>query len=277
MVRKALSAASSALVIALLAGCSQGGTAPTAPAITADDTAAADGSTLKVTAPALMSPTGGVRTDTLEPEFVVGPATARFGNNQPFEYRFDIQTMNGQAVVSSLRVPQGSDGRARVKLPVALTLDTRYRWRARAELGTRMGPWSDFGEFLSLDYRGLVPRPFNGNWPNTGPAVVEYIMGVFPEYLHPTALTAQRIEHMEFLRDRVIEAGICGGLDVAWNLKRNIGPHSHDAIAWRKPNGFVEVVDIASAFDDKTIPLVLHWQIVAGPPGYDKYTNHPGC
>lgn len=96
-------------------------------------------------------------------------------------------------------------------------------------------------------------------------------------YMKPTEKTATRIEHMEFLRDRMIEAGICGGLDVAWNLKRGIGPHSHDAIAWRKPNGFVEVVDIASAFDDKTIPLVIHWAIVAGPSGYDRYTKHPGC
>jgi hypothetical protein len=160
---------------------------------------------------------------------------------------------------------------------VPLLLDQPYRWRARVEINGRFGPWSEFANFLSLDYRGLVPRPANGAWPNNGPAVVQYIMDMFPDYLHPTALTAQRIEHMEFLRDRIVEAGVCGGLDVARNLKRGIGPHSHDAIAWRKPNGFVEVVDIASAFDDKTIPLVLHWQIVSGPPGYDPLPNHPGC
>jgi hypothetical protein len=36
-------------------------------------------------------------------------------------------------------------------------------------------------------------------------------------------------------------------------------------------------MDIASAFDDKNIPLALHWSEVEGPPGYDRYTNHPGC
>jgi hypothetical protein len=82
---------------------------------------------------------------------------------------------------------------------------------------------------------------------------------------------------MLFLRDRIIEAGVCGGLDVALNRKRGFGEHSTDAIAWRKPNGFIEVVDIAAAFDDKTIPLVLHWAIVEGPQGYDPYPNHPGC
>ena len=30
---------------------------------------------------------------------------------------------------------------------------------------------------------------------------------------------------MEFLRNRMIEAGICGGLDLGWNLKRG-GPDS---------------------------------------------------
>jgi hypothetical protein len=39
----------------------------------------------------------------------------------------------------------------------------------------------------------------------------------------------------------------------------------------------VEVVDIASAYDEFRAPLRLHWFIVAGPPGYDPLPNHPGC
>jgi hypothetical protein len=257
--------------------CSQQGNpsfSPTAPSAGLD--AASDGSTLKATEPALLSPTGGVRTDTLEPEFVIGPATARYGVNAPaFEYQIEVQTMQGQTFVSSPKLT--GSGQMRWKTNIPLLLDQPYRWRARAEFNGRVGPWSAFGNFLSLDYRGLVPRPPNGAWPNNGPAVVDYIAEHFDDYLHTTATTAQRIEHMEFLRDRIIEAGVCGGVDVARNLKRGVGPHSHDAIAWRKPNGFVEVVDIASAFDDKNIPLRLHWQIVSGPSGYDPLPNHPGC
>jgi hypothetical protein len=265
------------LLVVGAAACTQQGArlnSPSAPSGALD--AASDGSTLKVSAPALIAPTGGVRTDTLEPEFIIGPATARYAANAPaFEYQVEVQTMQGQTYVNSPKLAGG--GQLRWKTSVPLLLDQPYRWRARVEINGRFGPWSEFADFLSLDYRGLVPRPANGAWPTSGPAVVQYIMDVFPDYLHTTALTAQRIEHMEFLRDRIIEAGVCGGLDVARNLKRGIGPHSHDAIAWRKPNGFVEVVDIASAFDDKTIPLVLHWQIVAGPPGYDPLPDHPGC
>jgi hypothetical protein len=238
--------------------------------------AAADGSTLKVTAPTLMSPTGGVRVDTLEPEFVIGAATARYATNAPaFQYQVEVQTMQGQPYVNSPKL--AGSGPLRWKTNVPLQLDQPYRWRARVEVNGRYGPWSSFADFLSLDYRGLVPRPENGIWPNSGPAVVDYVADAFPDYLHPTATLAERLEHMEFLRDRIIEAGVCGGLDVARNLKRGVGPHSHDAIAWRKPNGFVEVVDIASAFDDKTIPLNLHWQIVDGPPGFDPLPDHPGC
>jgi hypothetical protein len=69
---------------------------------------------------------------------------------------------------------------------------------------------------------------------------------------------------MEFLRDRVIEVGLCGGMDLGWNLKRGNGPRSIDAIAWRTP-GAVEVVDIGIAFDEASQPLALQWAIVAGP------------
>ena len=98
----------------------------------------------------------------------------------------------------------------------------------------------------------------------------------FPEYLEATHNLGERIENMEFLRDRIIETAICGGMDVTWNLKRGVGPHSHDAVAWRDGNR-VRVIDIASAFDDPNIDLQLHWAEVSGPPGYDPYPNHPGC
>lgn len=280
MSRRLTGLASTSLLFALTvfaAGCSQQDAAPIAPTPVVAE-ALAPGVGIKTSAPGLLAPTSGVRTDTLTPEFVIAPATASHLPSSPaFEYRFEIQTANGQFVASSGKVAPGANGQVRWTLPSSLELDSPYRWRARAELGDRPGPWSEFASFLSLDYRGLNPRPANGAWPSSGPDVVDYIADAWPEYLVTTATLAERIEHMEFLRDRIIEAGICGGLDLAWNLKRGIGPHSHDAIAWRKPNGFVEVVDIASAFDDKNVFLGLHWSIVSGPSGYDRYRNHPGC
>jgi len=251
---------------------------PTSPAAASSATAAAaDGSTLKVTAPTLQSPINGIRLDNLEPVFRVQNASARFaGTPETMTYRFEVQTMAGAVVATSGQIPSGATTTS-WEIPTEQTLNTRYRWRVRAEVGTWKGPWSSFGEYLTVDYRGLNPRPADGRWPTTGEEVAAYITRSWPQYLEEESTLNQRIEHMEFVRDRFIEAGICGGLDYAWNLKRGVGPHSHDAIAWRKPNGFVEVVDIASAFDDHSIPMVIHFAIVAGPSGYDRYTNHPGC
>lgn len=276
MAKRIMFGTATAVLLALVAACSQSRATLSPSTAIPGAGAAADGSTLKVTAPSLTFPIGGNRIDTLEPVFRIGPATARFTETPALQYRIEVYDASGKLVMNSPKLSPASNGQSSWEYPALLELDSRYRWRARAELGSQYGPWSGNAEFLSLDYRGIIPRPPGGNWPTDPEAVVEYIMDVFPEYLQPTALTAQRIANMEFLRDRVIEAGICGGLDVAHNLKRGIGPWSTDAIAWRI-NGKVEVVDIASAFDDKTIPLVLHWVIVEGPPGFDPYPNHPGC
>ena len=43
--------------------------------------------------------------------------------------------------------------------------------------------------------------------------------------------------NMEFLRDRIIEAGKCGGMDLGWNLKRGGPDISIDFLAWRRSDG----------------------------------------
>ena len=277
MAKRMLYSTATALMLAVAAACSQPANPISPTAAPTGTDAAADGSTLKVTAPALVFPVGGLRTDTLEPVFRIGSSSARFGNSPTLEYRIEVYNTAGQLIRNSPKLTPGANGQSSWEFPDLLTLDTRYRWRARAEMGNRFGPWSANAEFLSLDYRGIVPRPPDGKWPSDPEVMIAYIMDSFPERLVTTEHLPERIENMEFLRDRIIEAGRCGGLDLAWNLKRGIGPHSHDAIAWRTPSGDDEVVDIASAFDDENIPLQLHWAIVSGPPGYDPYPNHPGC
>jgi hypothetical protein len=246
------------------------------PSVTpAGSDAAPDGSTLKATTPGLISPINGVRTETTDPEFVFSNSSGLYAQ-ATFDYRVEVYRENGQFVMNSPKLGGGA-GQTKWRIPVQLDLDSAYRWRARAELGADFGPWSELAGFLTIDYRGLVPRPPGGNWPGDQEGVIGYIASVFPEYLVPTSSLGQRIVNMEFLRDRIIEAGVCGGLDLARNLKRGIGPHSTDAIAWRKPNGFVEVVDIAAGFDDFHGALGLHWVIVEGPSGYDPLPVHPGC
>jgi hypothetical protein len=105
---------------------------------------------------------------------------------------------------------------------------------------------------------------------------VACIEATYPTYRAAGVSHSQREANMAFLRDRIIESGICGGLDLAWNLKRGVGPHSIDALAWRT-GGRDEVVDIGQAYDDTSQVLRLQWGIVAGPSGYDRYLPRPNC
>lgn len=267
--------AAAAATLALAVGCTQT-TAPLSPTFTPPVGAAApDGSTLKATEPGLVFPVGGERTETTEPIFVIQNSTGRFVS-ATFDYRIEVYDASGGFVINSPKLGAGN-GQTTWEIPIDLETDTPYQWRARAELGTEYGPWSDFGQFITIDYQGLVPRPPDGNWPGEPDAVIAYIANAFPEYLEPTGTLGERLHNMEFLRDRIIEAGVCGGLDLARNLKRGVGPHSHDAIAWRYANGDVDVVDIAAAFDDHESTMGLHWAIVEGPSGYDPLPFHPGC
>jgi hypothetical protein len=120
------------------------------------------------------------------------------------------------------------------------------------------------------------PPPGNPCASTNGDFIVDCIANRYPERRRAGVSDAQRVDDMAFLRDRIIEAGLCGGLDLAWNLKRGVGPHSIDALAWRHPGGFVDVVDVGAAYDDTSQPLRLHWVIVSGPPGYDRYPSS-GC
>ena len=268
MRKQYLFACSLSVALALAAAC---GTSPVSPDLMIGAGAGSDGSTLKVSAPTVTSPTGDVRLDSLRPSMIVSGAAARFGSTPGFGYQFEVQNMAGTVVYTANATSTRHD------MPTDLTLDTRYQWRARAMYQGAYGPWSNFGTFRTIDYRGIVPRPPDGRWPSTGPAVVAYVAAAFPQKLLPTPTDDERIVNMAWLRDRIIETGICGGMDLALNLKRGIGPHSIDAIAWRKPNGTIEVIDLAQAYDDKHIFLQLHFVETLGPQGYDPYPNHPGC
>ncbi len=63
-----------------------------------------------------------------------------------------------------------------------------------------------------------------------------------------------------FLRDRMIEAGKCGGLDLGHNLKRGGPEISIDFLAWRRSDGDMGV-DIGVDYDNTSEPLRLAWNL----------------
>ena len=232
--------------------------------------------------PVPKAPVAGVRTPTLQPTLVVANGTSSGPHGALFHLLqwSTNDTFSGTLTASAER-PQNPSGETSLAIPTVLPYNTEVFWRVRISDGLHVGAWSKTESFKTpLTPVGPSPSPSpapSGSCASSnGDAIVSCIERKYPSYLAAGVSASQREKNMEFLRNRIIEAGICGGLDLAWNLKRGVGPHSIDALAWRT-NGRDEVVDIGSAYDDTSSPLRLQWGIVSGPAGYDQYTPRPNC
>lgn len=222
--------------------------------------------------PTPISPAASVRVTTRRPSLTVANAKSS-GPHGTLTYVFEASLDAGFFSRVILEETSPGAGQTTMQFPGDLAIDTLYYWRVRVTNGEVMGDWSP-----TVSFRTPLPVfvPGGSCASSSGDAIVKCIEGKYPSYLAAGVSASERDANMEFLRDRVIEAGICGGLDLAWNKKRGTGPHSIDALAWRT-GGTVEVVDIGLAFDDTSSPLRLQWGIVAGPPGYDTYQPRPTC
>jgi hypothetical protein len=261
---------------ACCAGCSDAGSVPMRPSsLPVSPDAAADGSTLKVTAPELVSPTGGVLVADLDPDMVFGHAVAVYvSTTPPLQYEMQIFNEEGALDYHQVLNPSGG-GTTSHEVQKDLRESEAHTWRVRARLGEYFGPWSDVGSFVTFAPPSVLPV---GPYPTDGPGVAAYVANTWPEYLAPTATFEERRVNMHFLRDRMIEVGRCGGLDLALNTKAN-GIISDDAITWKfgPTDGDVEVVDIALDWDNNDNDLRLHWAITEGPAGYTPLPNPGRC
>ena len=133
------------------AACSQAPQAFTAPSSivggSAAETAAPDGSTLKVTAPALVSPVDGVKAEDRRPTLIWVNSAGRY---EGIGVAYDIELSSPSAVVYSRTVGEGPDIGAHL-IDFDLEYDTVYSWRVRAHIGNpdTYGPWSPWASFQS--------------------------------------------------------------------------------------------------------------------------------
>ena len=113
-------------------------------------------------------------------------------------------------------------------------------------------------------------------YPSTGPELIAFVAERYPDKLAAGVTREERIANMEFLRDRIIEFGICGGMDIGWNMKRGGPEKSKDFVAWH--NGRRRMgVDIAYAYDAPTRQLQLVWAVY-GPTKHSRaYEPRPRC
>jgi len=158
---------------------------------------------------------------------------------------------------------------------------TTFFWRVRAADNETISGWSPTQAFRTPSVAPPPPPPPPGGGgggscsSRDGNPIVRCIAAKYPDRLAAGVSLSQRQANMSFLRDRIIEAGRCGGLDLGWNLKRGGPEISIDFIAERA-NGQVIGHDIAFDYDNTSTPLQLYWG--GGDfPAYGGYTNSYSC
>ncbi|MBI4520107.1 MAG: hypothetical protein HY701_04680 [Gemmatimonadetes bacterium] len=170
MTRGSLSAR---LVILLLgvtaAGCTQTATSPTAPvsagtaATRAATDAAADGSTLKASAPAITSPAQGQEIDEKTMTIVVGSARGTYVDAAlDLEIEVWKGSVGGGTLVDSTIRPQQA-GSTSFTPAGELEGETQYLIRARARLADAFGPWSPVVTVTTIAF---VVTPAPGSFGN---------------------------------------------------------------------------------------------------------------
>jgi hypothetical protein len=235
-------------------------------------------------APAPTSPIGGATVGDLQPTFRFRNAS-RSGPVGAITYMIEISlnTAFTQVVASYAYGERGGPGgetsaEAVADLPGSATLF----WRVRAWDGTLNGAWSATQHFKTPAGPAAPPPGGGGGGGSPGNCasrngdfIVNCIAQKYASYRRPVGSLAQRQANMRFLRDRIIEAGLCGGLNLGWNLKRGGPELSIDFIAERR-GGLTYGYDIARDYDNFRSEMQLYWG-GDGPGSHFKEYPKPSC
>ena len=239
--------------LALVMACSKSSQTPVSPSgsdgVAEDDVT--DGVTLKASAPTVIAPVNGEQPDSLV--LTAGKAEAKFNKNLALSYQFQITTDSASVISECTATIAPNSGPTVSYTPsCSLDFDQPHKWKVRARSGDFVGPWSAEASFKT------PPAPSVSCASNNGPAIVNCVAAKYPQYLAAGVSLSERQANMSFLRDRIIEAGKCGGLDLGQNLKRGGPDLSIDFLAWRQPGGEMGV-DIGFDYDNTSMPLRLGW------------------
>lgn len=156
-------------IVALGVSCTGSPMSPTSPSAAAGGATAAndDGSTLKVTAPGLVSP--------FDSEVIVGRRpvlvwTNSTGKHSPIGFFYEIEIVNeSDQVVYAVAVGETANSGSHT-VETDLSFDRPYGWRIRAGLDGDRGPWSVWGNFRTPVGVVLPPTVGTSNDGTVGPA-----------------------------------------------------------------------------------------------------------
>jgi hypothetical protein len=141
--KKLLWMATAAAMIATAIACEKSGALVPTPS--GGGTTAAEAPTLKATAPELVSPIGGAQQKDGALGFTIKASQVASAGSS-LTYRVQILNSGNDNVAG-----EGTGGGLTISVNSALSPNTGYRWRARAELGALYGPWSNIEPFKSAD------------------------------------------------------------------------------------------------------------------------------
>jgi hypothetical protein len=123
----------------------------------------ADGSTVKVSAPRDLGPTGTV--GTLRPTLTFTNPVGLYAN-VGFAYDVELQNANGTIVYARTIGESATSGSH--TLEEDLSYSDNFWFRARARLGNQFGPWSAFQQFRTFDRPAPPPPPPPTTTPGAG-------------------------------------------------------------------------------------------------------------
>jgi len=137
-----------AAIAGLGVSCSTTPASPTSPTASEHSAAAnADGSTLKMTKPGIVAPFDSEKLNTRRPTFIWQNAT---GINAPTGKAYELELWDAQQVIYTMIVGE-TPNQGQHAYPTDLAYGTPYSWRIRAALDNDRGPWSDWGNFVTMD------------------------------------------------------------------------------------------------------------------------------
>jgi hypothetical protein len=228
--------------------------------------------------PTPVAPINGVTTSSASPEFKVTNG-ARSGPTGAISYVFEISTNETFTAMVAVVTIAETSVESKFTLAQGLAYSTRHYWRARAFDANVASDWTPTQNFMTPAQPTAPTSPSSpptGGWPTTGQGVVNYVVARYPERLKAVGSLSERQANMMFIRDRMIEAGICGGMDLGWNLKRGGPELSIDFLVHRTSSGDVGV-DIGMDYDNYGTPLQVYWGSGAPGPYYSTYSPRPTC
>lgn len=145
-------------IVALGVSCTSAPMSPTSPSAATEmgvSAANADGSTLKVSKPGLVTPFDSERIDSRRPTMIWQNSS---GLNAPVGMAYELEVWNDTQVIYSMIVGETPSQGTHV-YPTDLAYDTAYSWRIRAALENERGPWSDWGNFRTMVAPIVVSTP----------------------------------------------------------------------------------------------------------------------